>query len=89
MILGDNLFYGQGFVSQLRRASLRQNSTIFAYPVSDPERYGIFDFSPEGKVKSIEEKQLKPKSKFAITGLYFYDETVVEKAKKVKPSKRG
>ena len=89
MILGDNLFYGQGFVNQLKRASLRKNSTIFAYPVSDPERYGIVDFSSDGKVKSIEEKPLNPKSKYAITGLYFYDETVVEKAKKVTPSKRG
>ena len=89
MILGDNLFYGQGFVTQLKRASLRKNSTIFAYPVSDPERYGIVDFSSDGKVKSIEEKPLNPKSKYAITGLYFYDETVVEKAKKVTPSKRG
>ncbi len=89
MILGDNLFYGQGFVSQLKNASNRKNSTIFAYPVSDPERYGIVDFSKDGKVKSIEEKPLKPKSKYAITGLYFYDETVVEKAKQVKPSRRG
>ena len=89
MILGDNLFYGQGFVSQLKNASNRKNSTIFAYPVSDPERYGIVDFSKDGKVKSIEEKPLKPKSKYAITGLYFYDETVVEKAKQVKPSPRG
>ena len=89
MILGDNLFYGQGFVNQLKKASSRENSTIFAYPVSDPERYGIVDFSKDGKVTSIEEKPLKPKSKYAITGLYFYDETVVEKAKQVKPSPRG
>lgn len=89
MILGDNLFYGQGFVTQLKNASNRKNSTIFAYPVSDPERYGIVDFSKDGKVKSIEEKPLNPKSKYAITGLYFYDETVVDKAKQVKPSPRG
>ncbi len=89
MTLGDNLFYGRGFVTQLREASLRKDSTIFAYAVSDPERYGIVDFNKDGKVKSIEEKPLKPKSKYAITGLYFYDETVVEKAKQVKPSKRG
>ena len=89
MILGDNLFYGQGFVTQLKNASKRKNSTIFAYPVSDPERYGIVDFSKDGKVISIEEKPFKPKSKYAITGLYFYDETVVEKAKQVKPSPRG
>tara|TARA_S200000501_G_scaffold351686_1_gene369778 strand:- start:116 stop:997 length:882 start_codon:yes stop_codon:yes gene_type:complete len=89
MILGDNLFYGQGFVNQLKKASHRENSTIFAYPVSDPERYGIVDFSKDGKVKSIEEKPKKPKSKYAVTGLYFYDKTVVNKAKQVKPSQRG
>ena len=89
MILGDNLFYGKGFVNQLKAASLRKNSTIFAYPVSDPERYGIVDFDKDGKVKSIEEKPLHPKSKYAITGLYFYDESVVEKAKLVTPSDRG
>ena len=89
MILGDNLFYGKGFVNQLKAASLRKNSTIFAYPVSDPERYGIVDFDKDGKVKSIEEKPLNPKSKYAITGLYFYDESVVEKAKLVTPSDRG
>ena len=89
MILGDNLFYGKGFVNQLKAASLRKNSTIFAYPVSDPERYGIVDFDKDGKVKSIEEKPLEPKSKYAITGLYFYDESVVEKAKLVTPSDRG
>ena len=89
MILGDNLFYGQGFINQLHAASYRKNSTIFAYPVSDPERYGIVDFTKDGKVKSIEEKPLKPKSKYAVTGLYFYDETVVDKAKQVKPSARG
>ncbi len=89
MILGDNLFYGKGFVNQLKDSSLRKNSTIFAYPVSDPERYGIVDFDKDGKVKSIEEKPLKPKSKYAITGLYFYDESVVEKAKLVTPSDRG
>ena len=89
MILGDNLFYGKGFVNQLKTASLRNNSTIFAYPVSDPERYGIVDFDKDGKVKSIEEKPLQPKSKYAITGLYFYDESVVEKAKLVTPSDRG
>ena len=89
MILGDNLFYGKGFVNQLKEAYLRKNSTIFAYPVSDPERYGIVDFDKDGKVKSIEEKPLQPKSKYAITGLYFYDESVVEKAKLVTPSDRG
>ena len=73
-------------MNQLKAASLRKNSTIFAYPVSDPERYGIVDFDKDGKVKSIEEKPLHPKSKYAITGLYFYDESVVEKAKLVTPS---
>lgn len=89
MILGDNLFYGKGFVTQLQESNKRDNSTIFAYPVSDPERYGIVEFTEEGKVLSIEEKPLIPKSKYAITGLYFYDETVVEKAKKITPSPRG
>ena len=89
LILGDNLFYGKGFASQLKEAYNRKNSTIFAYPVSDPERYGIVDFSKDGKVIGIEEKPLNPKSKYAITGLYFYDETVVEKAKQIKPSNRG
>ena len=89
LILGDNLFYGKGLVTQLQEAYNRKNSTIFAYPVSDPERYGIVDFSDNGKVLSIEEKPNKPKSKFAITGLYFYDESAVEKAKDIKPSKRG
>ena len=89
MILGDNLFYGKGLVSQLEEASSRKNATIFAYPVKDPERYGIVDFSENGKVTNIEEKPIKPRSRYAITGLYFYDESVVEKAKKIKPSKRG
>ena len=89
MILGDNLFYGEGFGNQLRAASKRKDSTIFAYQVRDPKRYGIVDFNKEGKAISIEEKPINPKSKYAITGLYFYDESVVEKAKLVKPSDRG
>ncbi len=89
LILGDNLFYGKGLINQLREAYNRTTSTIFAYPVSDPERYGIVDFDKNGKVKSIEEKPLNPKTKYAITGLYFYDESVVEKAKEVIPSERG
>ena len=89
LILGDNLFYGKGLINQLREAYNRTTSTIFAYPVSDPERYGIVDFDKDGKVKSIEEKPIQPKSKYAITGLYFYDESVVEKAKLVTPSDRG
>ncbi len=89
LILGDNLFYGKGLVNQLRDAYKRETSTIFAYPVSDPERYGIVDFDKNGQVKSIEEKPLNPKTKYAITGLYFYDESVVKKAKEVTPSERG
>lgn len=89
LILGDNLFYGKGLATQLKEASNRKNSTIFAYPVSDPERYGIVDFSEDGRVIGIKEKPSNPKSKYAITGLYFYDETVVEKAKQIKPSNRG
>ena len=89
LILGDNLFYGKGLATQLKEAYNRKNSTIFAYPVSDPERYGIVDFSKDGRVIGIEEKPSNPKSKYAITGLYFYDETVVEKAKQIRPSNRG
>ena len=89
LILGDNLFYGKGLATQLKEAYNRKNSTIFAYPVSDPERYGIVDFAKDGRVIGIEEKPSNPKSKYAITGLYFYDETVVEKAKQIRPSKRG
>ena len=89
LILGDNLFYGKGLATQLKEAYNRKNSTIFAYPVSDPERYGIVDFAKDGRVIGIEEKPSNPKSKYAITGLYFYDETVVEKAKQIRPSNRG
>ena len=89
LILGDNLFYGKGLATQLKEAYNRKNSTIFAYPVRDPERYGIVDFAKDGRVIGIEEKPSNPKSKYAITGLYFYDETVVEKAKQIRPSNRG
>ncbi len=89
LILGDNLFYGKGLATQLKEAYNRKNSTIFAYPVSDPERYGIVDFAKDGRVIGIEEKPSNPKSKYAVTGLYFYDETVVEKAKQIRPSNRG
>ena len=89
LILGDNLFYGKGLATQLQEAYNRKNSTIFAYSVNDPKRYGVVEFSKEGKALSIEEKPDNPKSKFAITGLYFYDESVVEKAKQIKPSIRG
>ena len=90
LILGDNLYHGSGLVNQLKLANIQSNrNTIFAYPVKDPERYGIIEFNDDGKPISIEEKPIFPKSKYAITGLYFFDNSVVEKAKKVKPSKRG
>ena len=90
LILGDNLFHGHDFVPQLLATKAAQDcATVFAYPVRDAERYGVVEFSSEGKVLSIEEKPAKPKSSYAITGLYFYDETVVEKARKVMPSQRG
>ena len=89
LILGDNLFHGENLIQNLRIADASTYSTVFAYAVSDPERYGVVEFSEDGKVLSIEEKPKEPKSKYAITGLYFYDETAVDKAKKLKPSLRG
>ena len=90
MVLGDNIFYGQGFESMLSQAVNRTSgATIFAYEVSDPERYGIVAFDQEGKALSLEEKPAEPKSNFAIPGLYFYDNQVVELAKQLKPSARG
>ena len=90
LILGDNLFHGFDLGSQLEKAChCNEGASIFAYPVSDPERYGVVEFNDYGDVLSIEEKPLKPKSRYAITGLYFYDSTVVERAKKVRPSNRG
>ena len=90
MVLGDNIFYGQGFESMLSQAVRRASgATIFAYEVSDPERYGIVEFDQEGKALSLEEKPAEPKSNFAIPGLYFYDNQVVELAKQLKPSARG
>jgi glucose-1-phosphate thymidylyltransferase len=90
MILGDNIFYGHGFGDiLLKTAGLKKGAYIFGYYVTDPERYGVVEFDSNQKVLSIEEKPAKPKSNYAVTGLYFYDTTVVEKAKSLKPSKRG
>jgi len=82
MILGDNIFYGQGFVRILKQAAmLKEGAIVFGYAVNDPERYGVVEFDSELKVLSIEEKPLKPKSNYAVTGLYFYDNTVAGKAR--------
>ncbi len=90
MILGDNLFFGQGFTGRLREATRRTSgATLFGYPVQDPRRYGVVAFDDEGHVESIEEKPARPKSNFAVTGLYFYDNDVVEIARGVRPSARG
>jgi len=90
MILGENIFYGNGMTAQLRRAVENRNgATIFGYYVEDPERFGVVEFDRNGKVISLEEKPKQPKSNYAITGLYFYDERVCEFAKTLKPSARG
>ena len=90
LILGDNIFYGHGFSKTLKKVvSDNCGATIFAYQVKDPERFGVVEFDKNKKTKSIEEKPKKPKSNYAVTGLYFYDNKVVEYAKKLKPSKRG
>jgi glucose-1-phosphate thymidylyltransferase len=89
LILGDNIFYGAGLGFQLKSLTQLSGSAIFAYKVSDPERYGVVNFKPDGSVLSIEEKPVKPKSNYAIPGLYFYDESVLEIAKMVRPSARG
>lgn len=89
LVLGDNIFYGNGLGTVLREKTDIEGASIFACKVSDPERYGIVEFDSNKKVISLEEKPLKPKSTFAIPGLYFYDNNVVELAKKVKPSERG
>ena len=90
LILGDNLFHGTDLVHQLKQSDQAENfATIFAYPVSDPERYGVAEFDNEGNVIGLEEKPAAPKSRYAVTGLYFFDESVCDKAKKVTPSPRG
>ena len=90
LVLGDNLFHGHDLVLQLQASNQQpQGATVFAYPVSDPERYGVVEFADDGRVLSIEEKPKQPKSRYAVTGLYFYDDTVVERARQVKPSPRG
>lgn len=90
LVLGDNIFYGHGLADLLRAAAAREDgATIFAYEVADPERYGVVTFDSAGKAQTIVEKPKAPKSRWAVTGIYFYDERVVEMASKVKPSTRG
>ena len=90
LILGDNIFFGQGFTNTLERSVERKTgATVFGYQVKDPERFGVVEFDDKFRAVSIEEKPEKPKSRYAVTGLYFYDKTVTEKAKKVAPSPRG
>lgn len=90
LVLGDNIFYGQGLQTDLQRAVAQERgATVFAYRVQDPERYGVIEFDQQGRAVSLEEKPLKPRSSYAVPGLYFYDEKVVEYARSLQPSGRG
>jgi glucose-1-phosphate thymidylyltransferase len=90
LVLGDNIFYGHDLAHKTQLAAkMTQGATVFAYPVSDPERYGVVEFNPQGQAISLEEKPQAPKSRYAVTGLYFYDNQVIEIAKNLKPSPRG
>ncbi len=90
LVLGDNIFYGHELADDLKQADTRQTGgTVFAYPVQDPERYGVVEFDEQGRAVSLEEKPGKPKSRYAVTGLYFYDKGVIDIAKDLKPSPRG